>query len=251
MRTTHIEKQNMAAAPKWAQGTIIVCILALITVLAITLYKYKEDTKVLEGRLAALNNRFEELEKSTAERIDKTSSMIKFFRVEKKILDMQPWLKRDHVMVGRFIESVYKYAKLYNVDPYIALAIATKESAKFAQSNYRTHGSSGEIGWYQIMPSTAAGYGYSKRDLKKLENNVRLGIFYYSNILKYNKKPFNALREYNGGRKWRAIDITRVYAESVMSIRDEYIDFVHAFDADMEEIPHMIPRVKQGMLATN
>lgn len=209
-----------------------------ICILAWMMFTQKNENYVLAGKIETLSadydilrKQFSSLEEDTATRIERLAPLAEFYRTETLLFSMRPWLRKNRIVVTEFTELVYQNAKLYNVDPYLALAIATKESIRFERPNHRTRGTSGELGWYQIMPSTAVWFGYTKDDLKDLSKNVRLGIYYYGTLLKNNQDEFNALREYNGGRMWKKISITEKYASDIFKLRRMYRNYAKGIES--------------------
>ena len=78
------------------------------------------------------------------------------------------------------------------VDPAIMLSIAKTESG-FRQEAI---GASGTVGVFQILPSTAKGFGY---DPYKLDDNIKCGITYYRNLYKMFGSTEKAVAAYNAG----------------------------------------------------
>ena len=74
-------------------------------------------------------------------------------------------------------QMITDYAKEMDVDPSVMLSLAKAESG-FRQE---ARGYSGNVGVFQILPSTAKGLGYDAYDL---EQNIRCGILYYKNLYK-------------------------------------------------------------------
>lgn len=100
-------------------------------------------------------------------------------------------------------ETIENTAVKYGFDPLFINAIIRAESSFF----FRARSSRGAVGLMQLMPSTArqlAGElgvsGYSDADLEKPDMNIRLGVYYFSKLLKeFNGNEILALCAYNAG----------------------------------------------------
>ena len=103
----------------------------------------------------------------------------------------------------KYNEYIEKYAKEYEVDEMLIYAIIK------AESNFKVESisSSGAIGLMQLMENTAYEVAkkinnqeISKEMLYEPETNIKLGIFYFSELLnKYNENIELALIAYNAG----------------------------------------------------
>jgi hypothetical protein len=60
-------------------------------------------------------------------------------------------------------------------------------------------GTAGEIGLFQILPSTAHAFGHQRKDLFDPHVNTRVALIYLSDILSRRPVLREALAEYNGG----------------------------------------------------
>ena len=87
---------------------------------------------------------------------------------------------------------IQQTASAYGVPPAIALAVATKESGL----DQAAVGSSGEVGVFQLKPSTAADLGV---DPYSLVDNINGGVKYLSQLFNQFGDWFTALTAYNGG----------------------------------------------------
>ena len=88
---------------------------------------------------------------------------------------------------------IHKYAAQFNIDPLLAEAQAWAES-RFKQGAVS---SKGALGVFQLMPDTAKALGV---DPKNLEQNIRGGVQYLSELLKqYKGDETLALAAYNAG----------------------------------------------------
>jgi hypothetical protein len=94
--------------------------------------------------------------------------------------------------VSAITDLISATAARLGVPPSIALAVAQRESG----FNQNARGAAGEIGVFQLMPTTAAGLGVNPYDLNQ---NVEGGIRYLAD----NYRRFGdwelALQAYNGG----------------------------------------------------
>lgn len=87
---------------------------------------------------------------------------------------------------------IQQTAAAYGVPPAIALAVATKESGL----DQAAVGSSGEVGVFQLKPSTAADLNV---DPYELAGNVTGGVKYLAQLFGQFGDWFTALTAYNGG----------------------------------------------------
>jgi soluble lytic murein transglycosylase-like protein len=101
----------------------------------------------------------------------------------------------------------------HGIDHCLALAQAQVES-KFSPDIV---GGAGEVGLYQILPSTAALLGQHARDLFDPLVNAEVALFYFRSILERRPALRDALAEYNGGPRNRspyyALSILETYAQ--------------------------------------
>jgi soluble lytic murein transglycosylase-like protein len=92
-------------------------------------------------------------------------------------------------------DQIITSANSYGVDPALALAVAKQESG-FRQSAI---GTSGEVGVFQLMPTTAANLGVNPYDLgSNIDGGVKL---LKQNLDAYGGDPVSALVAYNAGPK--------------------------------------------------
>lgn len=92
-------------------------------------------------------------------------------------------------------DQIVASANSYGVDPALALAVAKQESG-FRQSAI---GTSGEVGVFQLMPTTAANLGVNPYDLgSNIDGGVKL---LKQNLDAYGGDPVSALVAYNAGPK--------------------------------------------------
>ena len=103
-------------------------------------------------------------------------------------------------------ELIYKYAKKYNIDPFLFTALIWQESG----FNEKAESPVGAYGLCQLMPETAKGLGV---DMYKVEENIKGGAMYLHNSFEIAKKKDYVndnnlidiiLASYNAG--WGAVD---------------------------------------------
>jgi soluble lytic murein transglycosylase-like protein len=92
---------------------------------------------------------------------------------------------------GDIYRAIQAQAKAMGVDPDLALAIAEKES----NFNPKARGSKGEIGLFQLMPSTAAGMGIDPNDPAQ---NIKGGLQYLLEQYGRYHDWGQAIKHYNG-----------------------------------------------------
>jgi len=104
-------------------------------------------------------------------------------------------------------------AARFNVPPALALAVAQKESGL----NQAARGSAGEIGVFQLQPSTAVDLGVDPNDLS---GNIEGGVRYLSTLFGQFGDWQTALEAYNGGQgnvsRGTVSAAAQSYAESVL-----------------------------------
>jgi len=106
-------------------------------------------------------------------------------------------------------------AATYGVPPDLALAVARAESGL----DQSARGASGEVGVFQLMPSTAAGLGVNPYDLGE---NIAGGVRYLAEQLRRFGSPELALAAYNSGPG-------RVASGSIPSSTAAYVSRVFSF----------------------
>lgn len=89
-------------------------------------------------------------------------------------------------------DQITAAANKYGVPPWLALAVATRESGL----NQAARGTSGEIGVFQLMPTTASDLGVNPSDLSQ---NIDGGVKYLSQMFGKFGDWFTALEAYNAG----------------------------------------------------
>ena len=99
----------------------------------------------------------------------------------------------------KYSEYVEKYSKEYNIDPYMTYAIIKAESNFDSEAK----SSSEAIGLMQIMEETAedviATLDFEEYNLYSPNDNIQIGIKYFSYLLDKYKEPSLALAAYNAG----------------------------------------------------
>ena len=90
------------------------------------------------------------------------------------------------------VDLINQYASQLGVPSGLAVAVAQRESSL----NQGAVGSKGELGVFQLMPSTAAGLGVDPGDLNQ---NVRGGVSLLSQLYQRFGNWFEALEAYNAG----------------------------------------------------
>lgn len=109
---------------------------------------------------------------------------------------------------------IQQAATAYGVPPAIALAVANQESG-FDQAQV---GSAGEIGVFQLQPSTAADLNVNPYDLA---GNISGGVKYLAQLFNQFGDWFTALTAYNGGegnvQRGTVSSQARNYAASVLT----------------------------------
>lgn len=102
-------------------------------------------------------------------------------------------------------DVVYKYARKYDIDPFLAAAMIKVESSFYSAAQ----SPKGAIGLMQIMPSTAKEIA-SKLNLRPFciselydpEVNIQIGLYYFVKLKnEFNGDIYLSLAAYNGGLK--------------------------------------------------
>lgn len=104
------------------------------------------------------------------------------------------WADSDLQDVAPYLDQ---WADSYNIDRAVIYGIASQES----RFNADATGAAGEIGVMQLMPSTAAGEGYSGDPalLYDPNTNIQWGVDYFAGLLNRFNDTDTALSAYNGG----------------------------------------------------
>lgn len=117
-------------------------------------------------------------------------------------------------------EQIVATANLYGVPPEIALSIARAES----DFNQAAMGSKGEIGIFQLMPSTAAELGVNA---SVLEDNITGGITYLKQMFDKFGDWGKAVAAYNAGprnvSKGKIPSSTQEYVSKVFSGASDFL----------------------------
>ena len=125
-------------------------------------------------------------------------------------------------------------ARMYGIDPAVALAVAKKESGY----NQSAVSPVGALGIMQLMPRTAAGLGVDPRDSGQ---NIRGGVNYLSQLFGKYGNWTQALEEYNWGhadqvRKGNVPASVQKYAADVIAQSGITINIYASTNASAEEI---------------
>lgn len=113
--------------------------------------------------------------------------------------------------------SISQEAQAQGVPPSIALAVAQQESgiAQWTPSGNLVTGTSGEIGVFQILPSTASGLGVDPTDV---DQNISGGISLLAQLYAKYGSWAQALSAYNSGSP----NGSPSYAASVLNLANNY-----------------------------
>jgi soluble lytic murein transglycosylase-like protein len=112
-------------------------------------------------------------------------------------------LKNPEAPIDRldgFPEALLAISREVGLDHCLALAQAEVESSFWPDAV----GKAGEIGLYQVLPSTATSFGRSRAELFDPHVNTRVALSYFSDILGRRPALRDALAEYNGGPRNRS-----------------------------------------------
>lgn len=149
----------------------------------------------------------------------KINLIIDGFRISES--DVKYVVKNSNLTIEEaynIVFAVYKYSKIFNLDPKLILKIIKVES------NFNQYAESykGAKGLMQIMPET---FDYlcqylkifkSKFDIYSVEDNILVGCFYIRLLLDYNDNNLEiALRKYYAGRLW-SLPIALVYYNKIL-----------------------------------
>lgn len=132
-------------------------------------------------------------------------------------------INRIREVYRRYEDIIEQAARLTGLDPWLIATVIYHESG----GNPRAVSPKGARGLMQIMPGTAAGYGYTNPDLLyQPELNIMLGARYLSGQLKRFGDLKLALAAYNAGpgrvQKYRGIPPFRETQNYVASIMRHY-----------------------------
>ncbi|MBR6504390.1 MAG: lytic transglycosylase domain-containing protein [Clostridia bacterium] len=126
-----------------------------------------------------------------------------------------------------YLEYVYKYSEEYDLDPLLSFAIIKAES-NFDEKAVST---SNAVGLMQLLEKTAEEIAaqdlqmkeFYKEDLYNPETNIKIGLKYFSKLLKEYDYNYNlALAAYNAGtgnvKKWIEQGIINKAGENIEKI---------------------------------
>lgn len=92
--------------------------------------------------------------------------------------------------------AIVAAAQAAGIDPQIAVAVANRESGM--NPNVRD-GAAGEIGIFQIVPSTGGDIGYTPTQLRDPLQNIQAGVAYLARMFSKYQNPAAAVAAYNAG----------------------------------------------------
>jgi len=119
-------------------------------------------------------------------------------------------------------EIFNKYARKYNISPYLMIALAREESF----FNNEAVSSTGAMGLMQLMPDTAKTMDSSLYDTKRLyepEYNISVGIKYFAHLMEiFNGNEALCVLAYNSGpgsvKKWLETNTVKDFDEFVENV---------------------------------
>lgn len=115
-------------------------------------------------------------------------------------------------------------ARIYKMDPILMMSVAHKESTFTAAAKSR----SGALGMMQVMPKTAARYGFTPEEMYNVHNSIEFGTLYLKERLDaYGGSVTKALSAYNQG----SVSVNRGsysprYANAVMTKYNNIISYL-------------------------
>jgi soluble lytic murein transglycosylase-like protein len=121
--------------------------------------------------------------------------------------------------------SLQRHASAHGVDPSLVKAVAWQESG-WRQS---ARSSVGAIGVMQVMPGTAdyvnSALGHGDLNVRKMDDNVHLGVAYLRHMLQTTSSRRRALAAYYSGPgnvKGRLKGYQKTYVRSVLALRNRF-----------------------------
>ncbi len=137
--------------------------------------------------------------------------------------------------------AIKRQAASRRVDPYLIASLILQES-NFSPS---ARSSANAIGLMQLLPSTGRRYarslrirGFSPRMLTRPDTNLRLGVAYFSDLMKRFGSEYLALASYNAGEH----RVAQWIAERPGLAREEFID-----DIPFPETQNFVKRILAGV----
>jgi hypothetical protein len=115
------------------------------------------------------------------------------------------------------IEKIFYYSEKHNVNPYLACAMAWKES-NMKQYAYNARNKNGSIdrGIFQL---NSYSYPNMKRsEFYDVDKNIETGIKHIKSAMKKGKSEYAGLSIYNCGR----VKVKSIYAERILTIKNLY-----------------------------
>ncbi len=135
-------------------------------------------------------------------------------------------------------DQIRSTALKYGVDPAIALAVAQQESG----FNQGARGAAGEVGMFQLLPSTASDLGVNPYNESE---NIEGGISYLAQLYRQFGDWTKALAAYNGGQGNMARGTTPPqswqYAQEVLGTAQVYGASSKNGSADQPQLASMLP----------
>lgn len=120
--------------------------------------------------------------------------------------------------------AIYNAAAKYGIDPSWLFGIGNQESGLNANA---PQGGAGEIGTFQVLPSTGASLGYSSSDLSTLQGNADAAAAYLAQLAHtFNGDPNKVFAAYNEGpgqvQAGNIFSTTAQYVSNVISAVQHY-----------------------------
>lgn len=119
-------------------------------------------------------------------------------------------------------EIILKYSEKYNIDPALSFAVMREESNFKVDIVSRQNA----IGLMQILPATARFIASKLRlkryNLKTVEDNIKMGIYYLSFLRKFHNNDQEILASYNAGHN-KTLRWNRLYGRYPPEIKYELI----------------------------
>jgi hypothetical protein len=126
------------------------------------------------------------------------------------------------VQAQKLVFMFKQESRVYNMDPILMISVAHKESTFTAAAKSR----SGALGMMQVMPKTAARYGFTPEEMYNVHNSIEFGTLYLKERLDaYEGSVTKALSAYNQGSvKVNRGSYSPRYANAVMT---KYNNIIH------------------------
>lgn len=155
------------------------------------------------------------------------------------------YLERQPPERHQFVELIASLAPQYEIDPRLALAVASAES----DFNPQALSNRMAMGLMQLIPDTAQ--RFNVRNARDPEQNVRGGLAYLRWLLSYFRGHVAfALAAYNAGERavdrYRGVPPYRETRDYVARIRGLFPDERHAYRASIVEASPIVGRMAPG-----